>query len=146
MVKSFTIVVGLLIAGCELGTDEPTTYAEMSFEQRREFMSEVVLPQMQETFVAFDAKYEAMSCATCHGDGASDGTYAMPSPQLPRLPATEEAFLEYLEDPEHARWSQFMMDEVWPEMAELLAVEKYDPERAPAGFSCSDCHMAVDEP
>jgi hypothetical protein len=95
---------------------------------------------MTETFVAFDAKFTSMNCETCHGDGAIDGSYAMPSPQIPPLPTTEEAFLEYMKDPELARWSQFMIEEVWPEMADLLQVEKFNPETHQGGFSCSNCH------
>ncbi|WAS96851.1 hypothetical protein [Nannocystis punicea] len=140
--KRISWVACLFVAACESGPDGPTSYEDMNFAQRYEFMSEVVLPQMQETFVRFDAKYESMTCATCHGEGASDGSFAMPSPQLPLLPASEEAFFEYLEeDPEHLRWSNFMAEEVWPDMAELLEVPVYDPKAAPTGFSCSNCHM-----
>jgi hypothetical protein len=123
--KHFTIAVLLLAAAC--GEEAPATYAEMDFDQRIAFMTEVVLPEMREV---------------CHGSGASDGTYAMPSPDLPRLPASEEAFFAYLEeDPEHARWGQFMMEETWPRMAELLAAPVFDPVTEPEGSSCSDCHM-----
>lgn len=133
----------LLVAAC--ADEEPATYTDMDFDQRHAFMSEVVLPRMRDTFVAFDARFATMTCATCHGDGASDGTYAMPSPQLPRLPPTEEAFLGYLEDPEHARWSRFMLDEAWPRMAELLDLPLFDPATRPDGFSCHGCHMVEGE-
>lgn len=136
--KHIAIAACLLTVAC--GEEAPTTYSEMDFGQRHEYMTEVVLPQMRDTFVAFDARFADMTCATCHGAGASDGSYAMPSPDLPRLPATEEAFLEYVKDPEHGRWSQFMLDEVWPQMGELLDLPLYD-EETPNGFSCSSCHM-----
>lgn len=137
--RHWTIAVLLLAAAC--GEEGPTKYEDMDFDQRASFMNEVVLPEMRETFVGFDAKYASMTCATCHGSGAADGTYAMPNPDLPRLPPTEEEFLEYVKDPEHGRWSQFMVDEVWPQMADLLAVPAFDPVKAPMGFSCSSCHM-----
>jgi hypothetical protein len=139
--KRFSIALLLLAAACDAGPDEPTKYEDMDFDQRVAFMGEVVLPEMRATFVAFDASYKDMTCATCHGEGASDGSYAMPSPQLPVLPATEEAFLEYIEDPEHARWSQFMIEEAEPRMAELLGVPVWDPVKAPMGLSCNNCHM-----
>lgn len=138
IIKRLSLALSLCITAC--GDDEPTAYEDMSFEQRRTFMEEVVLPEMTEVFVAFDPKFAGMTCATCHGEGAADGTYAMPSPQIPPLPDTEEAFFEYLKDPEHARWSLFMQEDVWPEMAELLQVEIFEPKTRPDGFSCSNCH------
>jgi len=144
ILKRLSIFACLFVAACGGEDDgkpaaEPTAYADMSFEQRQAFMAEVVLPEMKKVFVAFDPKFEAMSCATCHGNGATDGTYAMPSPQIPVLPS-EEDFPEYVMDPEHAKWSQFMFDEVMSRMAELLQVDIYNPETSPDGFSCSDCH------
>lgn len=144
--KRISIIACLFIAACGGEQDsgpavepEPTAYEEMNFEQREVFMNDVVLPKMKEIFVKFDAKYESMSCATCHGDGATDGSFAMPSPQVPMLPS-EEDFGEYMKDPEHARWAQFMLDEVWPQMADLLQVPMFDPATNTPGFSCSNCH------
>lgn len=137
--RNIGIFALLLAAAC--GEEAPASYEDMDFAQREAFMHEVVLPEMRATFVEFDAKFAAMTCATCHGQGAADGTYAMPSPQLPRLPASEEEFLEYVKDPEHGRWSQFMVDEVWPQMGELLELPMFDPVKQPDGFSCSSCHL-----
>jgi hypothetical protein len=146
MKRSISIAALSFLAACS-GAPEGTTsdsipnaYADMTFEERALFMNDVVLPQMRETFVAFDPKFASMSCATCHGDGMIDGSYAMPSARVPKLPASEEAFYEYLKDPEHARWSQFMLDRVWPQMATLLKVPMYDPSTHADGFSCSNCH------
>ena len=47
-------------------------------------------------------------------------------------------------DPEYARWSEFMIDDVWPQMADLLDMPAYDPENNPAGFSCANCHLAAE--
>jgi hypothetical protein len=113
----------------------------MTEGERAVFMNDVVLPQMKATFKAFDAKFANMTCTTCHGEGVTTGTYAMPSAPIPKLPASEEAFFEYVKDPEHARWSQFMMDKVWPEMAALLEVPMFDPEKHMEGFSCNNCHQ-----
>mgnify|MGYP000387899449 CR=1 FL=1 len=145
MTKRISMVLCLFVVACG-GADsepaaEPITYENMSFEQREAFMAEVVMPQMKEVFVAFDPKYEAFSCATCHGKGATDGTYALPNADILPLPATEEAFFAKLEqDPEFARWSQFMLDKVYPQMAEMLQVPMFDPMKQPDGFSCSNCH------
>jgi hypothetical protein len=146
MMKRISIAACLFVAACggqDDGPDaqaEPTAYEEMNFEQRHAFMSDVVLPEMKKTFVAFDPKFEDMSCATCHGSGATDGSYAMPSSDIPLLPATEEEFYEYVKDPEHGKWSMWMMEEVWPQMADLLQIPVYS-ETNPTGFSCSNCHM-----
>ncbi len=144
------ILACLLVGACgdvqvDPAGNAPPTYAQMNRTQRITFMSTVVLPEMTKTFSAFDATYKNMSCVTCHGSGVADGTYAMPSPQVPPLPASEEAFLEYIKDPEHARWAQFMMDKVWPQMADLLKVDKYD-ETHQSGFSCSNCHTHISSP
>lgn len=147
--KNIATLACLLSSACGDGQDngtagtQPTAYAQMNREQRTAFMSAVILPQMQPIFAAFDAKFQNMSCTTCHGSGAANGTFAMPDPQIPPLPATEEAFYEYVKDPEHARWSQFMLDKVWPRMAELLQVDKFDPVAHPNGFSCSNCHTPM---
>lgn len=146
IMKRISIAVCLFVAACDDGGDSaPTAFKDMNFEQRDAFMEEVVLPQMTKTFVAFDAKFEGMACKTCHGDGATNGSYAMPSPQIPVLPATEEDFAEYVKDPEHARWSQFMLDKVWPEMANLLQIARFDPATNTAGFSCHNCHTVEGE-
>ncbi|EYF00463.1 hypothetical protein [Chondromyces apiculatus] len=146
IMKRLSIAVCLFAAACGGGDDgdpdveqEPTAYEDMTFEQRSAFMAEVVLPEMTELFVAFDPKFSTMSCNTCHGDGAIDGTYALPSPQVPPLPPEEE-FEEYMQDPENAKWGMFMLEEVWPEMARLLQVPMYDPATHTEGFSCANCH------
>lgn len=147
--KNLAIPACLLITACGDALDDgaadpkPIPYAQMNREQRTAFMSAVVLPQMKQVFTAFDPKFQNLSCVTCHGNGVADGTFAMPSPQVPPLPGSEEAFAEYVKDPEHARWSKFMLDDVWPKMADLLQVEKFDPAAHPNGFSCHNCHTLI---
>ena len=147
--KTLSIAASLCMSAACGGADEgiaaERSYAEMTFEERALFMNDVVLPRMKATFTAFDPKLSNMTCGTCHGGGVSSGAYAMPDSQIVRLPATEEEFLEYVKDPEHARWAQFMMDKVWPEMAQLLKVKTFD-ETNPEGFSCHNCHKVYGEP
>jgi hypothetical protein len=142
--KRISMAVCLFVAACR-GQDGPApdsglTYTEMNFEQRYAFMTDIVLPQMTQTFVEFDAKYARMTCATCHGNGAADGSFAMPTKEIAVLPGTEEGFLEYAKDPEVARWSQFMFEKVVPKIAGLLQVDRYDPITHTGEFSCHNCH------
>src|SRR5262252_5175409 len=62
-------------------------WEKMSKDERKKYMKTVVAPEMKKLFVAFDAKhYSNMGCPTCHGDSATDGTFKMPNPKLPKLP------------------------------------------------------------
>jgi hypothetical protein len=118
----------------------PSEFKDMNHDQRADFMKTVVMPEMKPMFVAFDPKFEDMDCKTCHGASAESGTFEMPNPDLPVLPGTEEAFGEYMKDPEHARWAMFMIQQVKPKMAELLKVAEFDPATGTGEFSCANCH------
>ncbi|WP_437841838.1 hypothetical protein [Sorangium sp. So ce1153] len=123
---------------------EPVAWQDMSFEERTGYMTDVVMPRMKEVFVAYDPKFESMSCETCHGDGVASGTYAMPSAGIAPLPGSEEGFLEWVGDPEHPErqeWTNFMFDKVVPEMADLLQIPRFDPTTQTGEFSCQYCHM-----
>ena len=80
------------------GAAAPTVdWAGMTRPERRDYMRMVVMPKAKELFVAFDpARYGKMSCGTCHGDGAEDGTFKMPNPKLPRLPPSPEGFKQLI--------------------------------------------------
>ena len=64
--------------------------------EKKKYMKTTVLPTMKKEFIAFDAKaFKKMNCATCHGDGATDGKFKMPNPKLPKLPKpTPDDFME----------------------------------------------------
>lgn len=131
----------LVLAGCP---DEPPaepTWAEMDFEERREYMVEVVAPTMREIFQERDAqRWADFSCFTCHGADAADRNYAMPN-QLSALPL--EGTLDYAEslDPE---MNEFMLDEVFPVFVDLLDETKYAPDDAPDGYRCTGCHAVLE--
>jgi hypothetical protein len=142
VMKRISIAVCLLVAACggqSEPEEEPASFKDMNFEQRYVFMEDVVMPQMKSLFVAFDAKFQGMDCKTCHGNGALNGSYAMPSAEITVLPTEEDFPKRMEEDPEFAKGAQFMLDQVWPQMATLLEVPKYDPETH-TGFSCANCH------
>ena len=123
-------------APAEAGT--PAAFADMNRDQRMMFMKETVTPKMTEVFQKFDPKkYAEVNCATCHGKGAKDGSFTMPNPDLPKLPATPEAFKPYAE--KHPEMTKFMMEIVTPTMRDLLKEEPFDP-ATHKGFGCGECH------
>ncbi|WP_437321570.1 hypothetical protein [Sorangium sp. So ce385] len=125
------------------GEPDEVAWKDMTFEERTTYMTTVVMPRMKEVFVAYDAKYETFDCTTCHGDDAVERAYAMPSPAIAPLPASEEGFLEWVGDPEHPErqeWTDFMFNEVVPAMADLLQVPRFDPTTMTGEFSCNNCH------
>ena len=116
----------------------PINWDAMDKAARGKYMKEVVMPKMKETFVAFAADhYAQMSCATCHGDGATDGTFEMPNPKLPALPTTPDGCKKLMGDKPQV--TQFMATKVKPQMAELLGLEEFTPEHQ-SGFGCYGCH------
>jgi len=116
----------------------PAPWESMSKDQRKEYMKTAVMPQMKETFVAFNAdRYKAMTCVTCHGDGAADGKFNMPNPKLPKLPASPAGFQKLMS--EKPAVMQFMAMKVKPQMAHLLGMPEFTPE-SKTGFGCFQCH------
>jgi hypothetical protein len=113
-------------------------WAAMDFGERKRHMKNVVLPRMKEVFVVFDAaRYGGMTCVTCHGEGAADGGFRMPNPNLPKLPASPEGFKRLSN--EKPQMTQFMLTKVKPMMAKLLGLPELTPESR-GGFGCMACH------
>lgn len=109
----------------------PDAWEGMDFAARARFMSEVVMPTMRPLFVESDAeRFATFSCGSCHGQGATNGSFAMPSPDLPVLgkPAAGEA------NDHDQRVTEFMRNVVKPKMAELLG----QPE-----LRCGSCHPSA---
>ena len=110
----------------------PDSYQDMTFEQRQRYMMETVLPTMKAEFEALSPAYATMDCSTCHGDGASDGTFSMPNGGLAELDP-----MDWPTDPP----VDFMTNTVVPKMAELLDEQPFDPVSG-EGFGCYGCHPA----
>lgn len=67
---------------------EGMAFDDMSHEQRIAFMKETVVPTMKPLFQEYDAKrYGEFNCKTCHGAGAADGSFKMPTPPCRSCPA-----------------------------------------------------------
>jgi hypothetical protein len=123
----------------------PRAWKDMSTDQRKEYMKEVVMPRAKEVFTAFDPGYADMDCKTCHGRGDDDGTYEMPSAELRPLPNTPEAFMALVEkDADVKRFTPFMVEKVEPMMGELLQMTVFDPKTETGELSCETCHTLVD--
>jgi hypothetical protein len=120
--------------------DAPVAWKDMDKKQRGKFMRDSVVPKMKELFTAHDAKrFEKMSCGTCHGPGAADGSFKMPNEKLPQLPSTPEGFEALAK--KKPEMMKFMGTQVKPEMAKLLGMPEMDPKNPSAGgFGCMNCH------
>jgi hypothetical protein len=120
---------------------------DMKHEQRELWMKKVVAPKMKDMFAAFDAKrFPNVECTTCHGDSATDGTFKMPNPLLPKLPTTEEGFAALAQkDPAMPAMLEFMATKVTPEMAKLVGEHVFNPEEPEkGGFGCFECHTKAE--
>ena len=121
------VFVAIVVAACGGGgaspehPSAPLAFKDMNTEQRIEFMKTTVLPRAKTLFVAFDPKFESMTCETCHGDGAKDGTWQLPNPKIHALPNTEELFTAWMQkSPDEARWAKFMATQLEPEVAKMV--------------------------
>ncbi len=114
---------------------KPADFGDMDFDQRKEYMTQIVEPTMQGFFQEFDAEeYAEFSCPVCHGDDAEDVEYELPN-QLEDLPLSGHPYSQS-SDPRIARYGEFMEDVVKPQMAQLLDRPLTGPQR----MSCYDCH------
>lgn len=115
---------------------EPKSWSELDREGQIAFMKEKVVPHMGKVFGEWEEELADLSCMNCHGQGAKEGKFDMPSPDLPKLKGYEKDVKE------HPKATKFMAERVVPEMAKLLDMKPYDPETK-EGFGCAGCHMYV---
>ncbi len=123
--------------GIPEGRDKP--WAQMDEGERMEHMGAVVMPRMKAVFQAHDAeRFADFGCATCHGEGANSGDFAMPSASLPQLDAAKFYKQHRKHQPDMVA---LMWKKVEPAMGEALAVTY--------GFggevSCNGCHVVINE-
>jgi cytochrome c553 len=119
-------------------------WENMSFDQRKKLMKATVHPELKKAFQSFDAKkYKKFTCATCHGDGATDGKFKMPNAKLPKLPPpTDRAGFTALQE-KKPELVKFMRTEVAPKVAELIGLPEWSPQN-PKGFGCYACHTSAE--
>jgi hypothetical protein len=139
------------LAGCGSDTRRPALgleprvrasprdeWSAATWEDRHDTMTFLVLPNMARLFQRFDgSRYPEMTCRTCHGADAEMVQYKMPH----GLRALDPAHLPNANapDPNEARVAKFMIEQVTPQMADLLGLPTYDPKTG-RGLSCFDCH------
>lgn len=111
----------------------------MTFEQRKKYMKDKVLPWMKPIFTAYDPDFFAdFSCATCHGADAVERGFEMPNPDILNLYPTGSAEQKKLVE-EEREWLVFMINEVVPNVQALLGVPEWDA-ATQTGFTCFYCH------
>lgn len=117
----------------------PRPWAELSRDERAAHMSREVLPRMAALFLEYDAaRYDGFGCPTCHGEGARERGFAMPSPSLlPLHPSGTEGQYQLVRD--HPAGVRFMFNRVMPAMQALLGAPEFDASTG-EGFSCFACH------
>jgi hypothetical protein len=116
----------------------PGDWDKWTHEQKLAWMKSAVLPKMHDLFTAIDTpRYGDMSCKTCHGKGAVDGTFTMPNADLPKLDPSPAGFEKLSKTT--PKMFDFMMKQVEPTMASLVGEPPYDA-KTKAGFSCFECH------
>jgi hypothetical protein len=116
----------------------PGEWARWTHDDKRAWMQKTVSPKMHDLFVAVDTpRYGDMSCKTCHGEGAVEGSFAMPNPELPKLDPSPAAFEKLSKT--NPKMFEFMAKQVEPTMASLIGEKPYD-EKTKLGFNCFRCH------
>jgi hypothetical protein len=142
--------VALVFWGCypkrvgPMGPDgERLTWAEMSVEQKKLHMQNVVLPRATVIFSSWRAeRYAKVDCHLCHGLGADTGNFRMPTSNLPRLSG------ELLLGPELQKYpdtTRLKLDRLVPEMAEALGLKSFSLITR-TGFGCYSCHLGPTGP
>ena len=117
-------------------------FHDMDHGERIAYMKDTVVPEMKALWVEAGLNVEHFGCKTCHGAGAENGSFKMPSDELPKLDATD-GFAD--EKKEHPAVMQFMMEKVVLRMAAFVDEEPYDP-ATHQGFGCFECHTKATAP
>jgi mono/diheme cytochrome c family protein len=118
-------------------------WKDLTYDQKRAYMKEAVVPAMKPVFQAFDAKkFKTVNCVTCHGEDGAERKFKMPSNDIHPLPNTKAAFEAKLKaEPTWPKWTEFMSKTVEPTMGKLLDIPVFDPKKPVEGaFGCNRCH------
>ena len=105
-------------------------------------MKDAVLPAEAPLFREYAPdRFAELTCKSCHGASADDGSYTMPNPALPKL-APGKLFAMEKTNPKVFR---FMYDVVTPRTSALLNIPEWS-HKTKSGFGCFSCHpLAKDD-
>ena len=134
-------LLAIALAACVSGSRHPPApgeWATWSHDAKKAYMEQVVLGDAKKMFAIYDpVRYRDVTCRTCHGAGADDGTYRMPNPALPALVPTKIYELAGAKP----QLFIFMDGYVQAHMARLLGEPTFD-HMTMSGFGCFACHTA----
>ncbi len=144
------LLAALWLNGCYPKAIGPTdghgrrlTWAEMSIPQRKAHMKRAVLPIATEIFGSWrPERFSSVDCRLCHGRGAEQGRFQMPTAHLPRLSG------ELLLGPERRTYpatTQLKLDQLVPRMAAALGKRPFSLITR-RGFGCYSCHLGPTGP
>ena len=126
------------------GDTEPgapgVAWHDKSFQQKKEWMGIEVFPKMKTAFQGYDAaEFKKFTCDTCHGEDGKEKGYKLPNDSIYPLNAKDpvKGAMDYDE-----KVTKFMLDDVVPQMLELLEGETPASADNPNGISCMTCHPA----
>ncbi len=144
------IILVMSSAGCSTGPKkrflmdgEEISWPEMNVTQRKQHMEQVVLPIAGSVFQSWrPGEYDEIGCTLCHGVGAANEDFRMPTAHLP--PLSGELFLgrEFRDYPET---TGLKLDRLVPEMAAVLGKGEFSLITR-RGFGCYSCHFGPDGP
>ncbi len=122
----------------------PKPWAEMTQEEKGQYMGAEVLPYFRDLFREFDGeRYANVNCETCHGASMNERNFEMPNPDiLPLHPSGSDEQRAMVQ--EHPRMVRFMFNHVVPAMRQALDAPEYNAETG-EGFSCYFCHTHAEE-
>ncbi len=117
----------------------PTPWEEMSFDERKSWMTVEVMPRIGPMFEEHDPeRFAGFGCAGCHGEDPQARNYEMPNPDIYTLYASGSQ--EQIDMVNEMRpMVNFMFRDVVPTMRTLMGAEEYDDETG-EGFGCFACH------
>jgi hypothetical protein len=116
-------------------------WATWTREAKIAYMKAAVLPTEAPLFREYaPTRFAELTCRTCHGASADEGTYTMPNPALPKLAKGHIFELEKTKP----RAFRFMYDVVTPRTAALLNLPEWQ-HKTMNGFGCFNCHPHADE-